>query len=139
MSDSALLGKLVDKEIYFTENRLIVLEPSFWQYEFNGFGLLAIALRGVTFYSRKKKLGQLKEENNGLALDEKLRKIKGSYAINYGDVDGLTLSKSYSGGLLYIKGKNGSNYLSLSKEDFRQLSNLLPSILLLKDKLRINY
>jgi hypothetical protein len=134
-----ILGKLDDKEIYFTENRLIVIEPSFWQYAPMGFGLVSNVIRGVTFYSRKKKLEQINKENNDLALDEKLQKIKGSYATAYDNLDGITLSKSYSGGQLCIKGKNGWKYLGLNKEEFKQLSNLLPTIPLLKDKLTINY
>lgn len=140
MSDSEqLLGKLGNKEIYFTDKRLIVIEPSYWQYEPMGLGIIGTVLREVTYHSKKEKLEEIKKENNDLALDEKLQKIKGSYAIAYDNLDGLTLSKSFSGGQLCIKGKNGWKYLSLNKDEFKQLSNLLPTIPLLKDKLTINY
>jgi len=66
------------------------------------------------------------------------KKIKGSYAVRYGDIDEFVLSRSRSGGLMAIKEKSGLRYFNFkSKEEFNRIADLLQSITLLNGKIRI--
>ena len=66
------------------------------------------------------------------------KKIKGSYAVRYGDIDEFVLSRSRSGGLMTIREKSGLRYFNFkSKEEFNRIADLLQSITLLNGKIRI--
>jgi hypothetical protein len=133
------LGKFGDKEIYAADKQLIFIHSSNPQSGFWGGGLLGVAIGEVDLHFQHKKAEKKKSETADLTLDEKLHKIKGSYAIAYDSVDELVVSKSFSGGQVCIKAKSGWKYLSLTtKEEFKQLSSLLSNISSLKGKLTIN-
>ena len=67
-----------------------------------------------------------------------LEKDKSSYAINYGDLDWICLNKSLFGSNLNIKGKKIGKLIKINKEQYNQLSQILPKIDALKGKIESN-
>ncbi|MGD0071352.1 MAG: hypothetical protein ABSB71_07750 [Candidatus Bathyarchaeia archaeon] len=98
-------------------------------------GLIGAGVSEAVFHFGKRKEKKKEQETKDLSLDEKLQKIKGSFAIAHDDVESICVSK----GQLNFKAKKVWKYLALNKEQFAQLSSLLPNIPLLKDKTKINY
>ena len=142
MSDSEqIIGKLSNQEVYFTDRRFIFINAPNAQYAaVGGGGLLGGLISEVAFHYSKKKVEQKQEENKDLTLNEKLQKLKGSYAVAYADMNEFVVSKSFSGGQICIKTKSGWKYLNLTnKETFKQISALLPTIPVLNGKFTINH
>jgi hypothetical protein len=67
-----------------------------------------------------------------------LLKNKGSFELLHSDVEWIALNKSFSGGQLGLKGKKVWKYFNLSKEQFSQLADILPTITSLADRTKIN-
>jgi hypothetical protein len=83
--------------------------------------------------SRKKRK---EEELEGLTLDEMIRRDKKSFDIPYDDIKKVKLSYSrWSGHMLAVDSRQRYETFSLSKEQSEQLSNLLPNIVGIKEKL----
>ena len=74
----------------------------------------------------------------GLTIDELLKKDKNSYAINYDELEYIYLNKSLFGSNLNLKGKKIGKLIKINKEQYNQLSQILPRIDALKEKLEIN-
>ncbi len=74
----------------------------------------------------------------GLTIDELLERDKSSYAVNYDELEWICINKSFFGSNLNFKGEKIWKLIKLSKEQFKQLSQVLPRIDALKGKLEIN-
>jgi hypothetical protein len=98
-------------------------------------GLIGEGVSQAVFHFGKRKEKKKEQEIKDMTLDEKLQKIKGCFAIDHDNVESICVSK----GQLNFKAKKVWKYFTLNKEQFSQLSSLLPNIQLLKDKTKINY
>ena len=101
-----ILDKVESIDLYFTDKRLV-------------------------FIPSKKN-----QEFKDMTLDQKIKNIKNSYAIPYCSLNEFVLSKSRFGGLVCIKTSSGLKYLNLNKEQFSQISDLLPTVPMLLGKFR---
>ena len=80
---------------------------------------------------------QKQDPIKGLTIDELLEKDKNSYAINYADLDWISLNTSLFGSNLTFKGKKIWKIFKIIKEQYNQLAQILPTIDALKEKIEI--
>jgi hypothetical protein len=130
------LGRYVQFEIFdlcITNNRLVVINPKLYKFRVR---MLGISVRILRRGEAKKRLKQ--DPLKGLTVDELLEKDKSSYAINYDELEWIRLNTSFFGSNLNFKGEKIWKQIKLNKEQFKQLSQVLPRIDALKGKLEIN-
>jgi hypothetical protein len=123
-------------DLYLNDRQTVFIKSFKAHYTPVGTGGLVGGLASeAIFHFGKKKAEKKEQEIKDMTLDEKLQKIKGSFAIAHDDVESICVSK----GQLNFKAKKFWKYYVLNKEQYNQLSSLLPTINLLKDKTKINY
>lgn len=112
-------------DLCFTNERLVIIKPKRISWIIKWLGLET---------RKRRKQDPLRD----LTVDELLEKDKSSYAINYYDLDWVCLNTSFFGSNLNIRGRKFWKIIKLNKEQFKQLSRILPRIAALKGKLEIN-
>lgn len=134
----AKFESVADFDLYVTENRFIFIKSNNPQYaSVGGGGLLGGLISEGIFAFQKNKAEKKQKELKEMSLDELLTNIKHSFAVPYNEVEHVILGKSFSGGQLNLKSKKLWKFLNLNKEQFKKLSDLLPSIQSLKEKTKI--
>ncbi|MGD0158856.1 MAG: hypothetical protein ABSB89_00995 [Candidatus Bathyarchaeia archaeon] len=129
----------VDYDFYLNNERTVFIKNFKARYVPIPLGLVgALASEAILHAGKskaKEKNQEMKDMTKDMTLDEKLQKIKGSFAVAHNDVEWICLSK----GQLNFKANKVWKFLKLNKEQFSQFSSLLPNIQLLKDKTKITY
>ena len=131
-------------DLYVTDQRLVVIDSK------NYFGgsciggligsMLTDAMEQVDEAAAKKQK-ELREKFEGLSLDEKLKSFFKNFAINYDETKQVTLNDPHSRWRkASLKINSGKKHVKFqpTKEQFEQLTNILPNIEALKQKLTIN-
>lgn len=132
------LENVTDFDLYVTDNRLIFIKTNNPEYTaVGGGGLLGGLISEGIFAFQKNKADKKQKERKDVSLAELLANVKQSFAVPYDEIEHIILGKSFSGGQLNLKSKKLWKYLNLNKEQFKQLSVLLPSIQSLKEKTKI--
>ena len=129
------LGTYFQFEIFdlcITNKRLVVINLKL--HKWRGWGGINAMIQRRREAKKRRKQDPLK----GLTIDELLEKDKNSYAINYDDLDWICLNKSLFGSNLNIKGKKIGRLIKINKEQYNQLSQILPKIDALKGKIESN-
>jgi hypothetical protein len=130
-------------DLYITDRRIIVIDSKNY---FGGSGIggligsmLTDAMEQTDEASAKKQK-ELKEEFESLSLDEKLKSFFKNFAINYEEANQIILNGPHSRwrkATLKINSEKKHAKFQPTKEQFEQLSTILPSIEALKEKLAI--
>ena len=130
------LGRYMLFEIFdlcITNKRLVVINPKSYNRWFKMWGI------SVWIQRREEAKKRLKQDPlKGLTIDELLEKDKSSYAINYDELEYIYLNKSLFGSNLNLKGKKIGKLIKINKEQYDQLSQILPKIEAVKGKFEIN-
>jgi hypothetical protein len=121
-------------DLYITDKRFVIINTSSFTYV--GAGVLGSFIgEGIRKIGESKK----KEKMKDLTLDEMLEKDKKkSFAIAYEDIEQIKLhdpKSRWKNRSLEIKSRNAQTRFLPKKEQFEQLSGILPSIVLIKGKL----
>lgn len=129
-------GRRQSYNLYITDRRMVmvrVIDPKYFPY---AGGLVGGLINEAVFsigLSRKKKQ---EEETKGLTLDEMLDQDKKSFAIFYEDIKHIRLYKEWGWGYtLDIETTKTQKNFQPNKEQFEQLSSVLPNIDAIKGKL----
>jgi hypothetical protein len=129
------LGRYMKFEIFdlcITNKRLVVINPKLHKWK------AWLGINVMIQRRREAKKRQKQDPLRSLTVDELLEKDKSSYAVNYDDLDWICLNKAFFGSNFYFKGEKIWKQIKISKEQFKQLSQVLPRIDALKKKLEIN-
>jgi len=129
------LGTYIKFEIFdlcITNKRLVVINPKLHKWR------VWLGINVKILRRRESKKRRKQDPLKGLTIDELLEKDKSSYAINYDELEYIYLNKSLFGSNLNLKGKKIGKLIKINKEQYDQLSQILPRIEDLKEKLEIN-
>ena len=136
--------KAVDNcNLCITDRRLVVISPkSYWLAGAVGHAVGGTigGFIGATLQKREDQKRMQKEETpKGLTIDELLAKDPKSYAVPYEELDWICLNKSrFGSNLTFRANKIGWKQLKLNKAQVEQLSCVLPSIVALSGKFKVN-
>jgi len=122
-------------DLCITNNRLVIIKPKLIKWAIGFWGRFSYFIQKRQIIEKEKRK---QDPLEGLTIDEMLKKDKSSYAINYNDLDWICLNKSLFGSNLTFKGKKIWKLIIINKEQFKQLSRILPKIVALEGKFEIN-
>lgn len=146
INDILFIGDPLSKyDLYITDRRLIVIDSK----NFYGGGGIGWVLIGSVLTdtleqgdeATAKKQKEMKEKFESLSLDEKLNSFYKNFGINYEEVSQIILNDSHSRwrkATLKIISERKHAKFQPTKEQFEQLTVILPKIEALKEKLVTN-
>lgn len=125
-------------DLCFTNKRLAVFNPKALPILYKQAKELWERVSPIIQKDQEAKKRENRDPFEDLTIDELLEKDKSSYAINYADLDWISLNTSLFGSNITFKAKKIHEFIKLNKEQYKQLSQILPRIDALKGILEIN-